>query len=500
MRKIKPAAILTLLLCLNIPVSAAGETVIAKTYLPYEVQSVAMTPDELTISGWGMLVESQHFISSADHSYELELTSPQHTFRIPATIVNLNLTEAMRYAGIPLCALNAYFQNGKICYYRYENVGYSAKIPLSMFQTDSQYTVYLIVHAMNANYHKKIPIFYPIANDVVQMSGQKEYRVTSKLDDTKLTVRYSTVVARKSPDKTGAAWYSGTSCSTAYKNLLFLQLSSIYSSIKERFANLTNYTTYYRVAAKLSNCIDSRRRIVEGDVLSPVWIPSSFVEYSGTPLNITTRIINSAPVLTTRSVVLKVGEYLDWHRYADAFDAEEGDLTYKITVTSDNYHNSQIPGYYTLALSVIDLYGASDSEILGITVIEADNTAPTLIANDFEVLLNTRIDYHDYVSAFDAQDGDLTSEVVVSTSANLGIPGSYPVCYDVADSRGAAVRKCVTLTVFDYATLISRFRFVSKDHLFYNESIPSNWNNGYMQRLASILATHEILVSIQINP
>jgi hypothetical protein len=484
----------------RIPVYAAGETVISKTYLPYEVQSVAMTSTELTIAGWGLLVESQHFVSSADHSYELEFASPQHTFRINAPIVNLNLTEAMRYTGIPLCALNAYFQNGKICYYRFENVGYSAKIPLSTLQTGAQYTVYLVVHALNANYHKKIPVYYPIINDIVLMKGQNEYRVASKLDDTKLTVRYSTVVARKSPDKAGTAWYSGTNCSVAYGNLLFLQLDSAYTSIKERFANLTNYTTYYRVASKLSACVDSRRRIVEGNTISPVWIPSSFVEYSGTPMTVSLRIINSSPILTTRAAVVKVGESFDWRTYADAFDVEEGNLSSKIVVISDNYHNSQIPGRYSMSLQVTDLYGASDNEILEITVIDADNTAPTLIAEDFEVLLNAQIDYHDYASAFDKEDGDLTSKVIVTTEADLSTPGVYPVCYDVVDSRGAATRKCVNLTVYDYTALFSRFRFISKDHLFYNETVPSNWSGGYLQRLQNLLATTEILASIQIDP
>jgi len=483
-----------------IQVDAANESVISKTFLPYEVQSVSVNSTNLVISGWGLLIESQHFISASDHSYELEFTSPEHTFRVSAPIVSLTLTEVMRYVGIPLCSLSAYYQNDTTCYYRYENVGFSASIPLTTFQTDRQYTVYLVVHAASANYHKKIPIYYPITNDIVLMKGQKEYRIISKLNDTKLTVKYATVVARKSPDKTGAAWYSGTSCSTAYGNLLFLQLDSVYASIKERYANLTNYTTYYRVASKLSTCVDSRRRIVEGSTITPVWIPSSFVEYSGTPMIISTQIINTAPILTVSPVSIKVGESFDWHDHVSAYDAEEGNLTNQITIISDNYHNVQIPGRYIMIFRVSDLYGASDTEILEITVVEADNTAPTLIAEDFEVLLNTRIDYHDYASAFDAEDGDLTSKVIVSTSANLSIPGSYPVCYDVADSRGAAVHKCVTMTVFDYATLISRFRFVSKEHLFYNEIIPSNWNNGYMQRLESLLSTNEIMASILIDP
>jgi hypothetical protein len=481
-------------------VSAAGESVISKTLLPYEVQNVSVTSSNLTIAGWGLLIESQHFISSADHTYELEFTSPQHTFRVSAPSVNLNLTEVMRYAGIPMCALSAYFQKDTTCYYRYENVGYSATIPLTMFQTGNQYTVYLVVHAISSNFHKKIPIYYPITNDIVFMKGQKEYRIASKLNDTKLTVKYATVVARKNPDKTGAAWYSGTSCSTAYGNLLFLQLDSVYASIKERYANLTNYTTYYRVASKLSSCVDSRRRIVEGSVITPVWIPSSFVEYSGTPMIISTQIINTAPVITTVAAVVKVGETFEWNDHVTAFDAEEGNLSSQIEVISDNYHKTQIPGRYSMSFRVTDLYGASDNKTLDITVIEADNTAPTLIADDFEVLLNTKIDYLEYAGAFDKEDGDLTSKIVVSTSADLSTPGIYPVCYDVADSRGTAVRKCVKLTVFDYATLIARFRFVSREYLFYNEEIPSNWNDGYLQRLVSMLETDEVLASLRIDP
>ena len=497
MNIVRILGILILLTVFFIPVSAIGEAVVSKAILPYEVHAVNVSASNITFSGWAILSETQHFVSSLDHTYELEFTSTQHTFRIAATNTNINLTELMRFSGAPICAPNIYFQHDDSCYYRYENVGYTVTVPLSQFEMWQRYTVYLVVHATSSNTHKKIPIYYPIARDIVQMVGQQEYRVISKLNDTKLTVKYSVVLARKTPEKTSEVWTGGTPCAVSSGNLLYFQLNSVYTSIKERYFNPTSQTTYYRVASNLATCIESRRRIVEGSTISPVWIASSFVEYTGTPLVVSTRIINTVPKFTVVHATIYSGVAFNWRNNVSVYDAEEGNISDRIEVISDNYHNTTIPGTYIINLMVQDSYGEMATAFLGITVLESLNTAPIIYAYDFELLLNTPINYRDYVSAFDQEDGDLTYKVIVTTSANLRVVGTYPVCYDVTDSQGAKVSKCVNLKVFDYATLMARFRFVDKDKLFYKESVPTNWN-GYIQRLTNLLETSEILDSSQV--
>jgi hypothetical protein len=494
----KVCIIFFFLILSSLPVSAAGEAIVAKAALPYEISSISATISDLTFSGWAFLVDTQHFVNVSDHSYELEFASLQHTFRVDTTLTSLNLTELMRYSGAPLCANNVYFQKDTTCYSRYENVGFTATIPFAMFQTGMQYTVYLVVHANSANSHKKILIYYPIANDIVVMNGQKEFRIASKLNDTKLTVKYPQVIARKGPDKSSAQWYSGTNCSTTYGNQLFFLENSVYASIKERNMNLASKTTYYRVASVLSTCVGSRRRIVEGSTLTPVWIPSSFVEYSGTPLTVTTRIVNTAPVIKAGQITIRSGQAFNWRNYVSAFDAEEGDISDHIQLISDKFNNSTNPGIYVMVFRVQDMYGAGVFENLDITVIEAENNSPIIVANDFQVLLNSVFDYRSYASASDKEDGNLTSTLRTSTTANLSVPGSYAVCYEVNDSKFAFARRCVTMTVFDYASLISRFRFVDKDRLFAYETIPMNWI-GYIQRLVGLMETTEVIASMTID-
>jgi hypothetical protein len=481
-----------------IPISAADEAIVAKELLPYEITNISATTGAITLSGWAFLVDTQHFVNASDHSYELEFASVQHTFRVAMTLTSLNLTELMRYSGVPLCANTLYFQKDTTCYSKYENVGFTATIPLSQFQTGMQYTVYIVVHANNANSHKKTPIFYPIANDIVVMDGQKEFRVVSKLNDTKLTVRYSLVMARKGPDKTSVLWYSGTSCSSTYGNLLFFLDNSVYASIKERSFNIASQTTYYRVASALSTCVDSRRRVVEGSTLTPVWIASSFVEYSGTPLTVTTRIVNTPPVFKDGQITIRAGQIFNWRDYITAVDAEEGDVSDHIQLISDNFNNATKPGIYLMVFRVQDSYGAGAFGSLDVTVIAAENTAPKIIANDFQVLLNSVFDYRNYASASDKEDGDLTSSLRTTTVANLSVPGTYQVCYEVNDSKGALARRCVIMTVFDYASMISRFRFVDKHYLFDHETIPVNWT-GYLQRLLGLMETLEAIERIVIQ-
>jgi hypothetical protein len=329
-------------------------------------------------------------------------------------------------------------------------------------------------------------------NDLVIMKGQTEYRSISKLDDTKLTIKYETVVARKGPDKSYPGWQYGASCSTTYGNTLFFKANTVYNRIVSRYLNQTNKTTYYGLSGQPTLCENSRRRVAEGNIVSPMWIPSGFVDYSGTPLTIKTTLINQAPRIVTTPAILKAGEMLDWRKYVIASDPEEGVINEKIIITSDNYHNQ--PGNYVMTFSVTDSYGAKGIGTLNITVLQPDNTAPVLYADDFSVMLNTLIDYHDYARAFDVEDGDLSDDILVSSSANLKAVGVYPVCYSVRDSRSAETKKCVRMTVFDMDTMMNRFRFVDKEHLFFNETIPSNWV-GNVSLLNQVLNSNQTLES-----
>ena len=497
MKRISLCVLISLFLMVVIPVEAAGETIVSKTLLPYEILSISMSQSTMTVSGWAILNETQHFVTSSDHSYELEFASNEHTFRVTGTTTGTNLTDTFRYGGAPICATTAYFKTDTICYYRFENVGFTFSIPISSLQIGRNYTVYLIVHANSANFHKKIPVYYPIQNDIVISSGQKEYRVVSKLDDMKITVKYATVAARKGPDRSYVAWNGGANCSSTYGNYHYFLLNSVYTNIKDKYLNNTNKMTYYNVSTSLSSCVDSRRRVVEGETYNPVWIASSFVEYSGTPMLVSTRIINTAPTIVVENVVLKVDDALRWEEHVTAYDVEEGDLSSKINVISDNYHN--IPGNYQMTFEVSDQYGAKASAVLLITVLEHENNLPIIHAEDFSVLIRSNVDLRKFASAYDLEDGDLSASIGVDTQADLNVVGMYPVEFRVVDSRGAIAIRNVRVTVFDYDALFGKFRFVDKDELFYMEDIPVPWI-GYTQRLRLLLETHTILESITVDP
>lgn len=497
MRKTSFFILVSLFLMVVIPVEAAGETIVSKTLLPYEILSISMSQSTMTLTGWAILNETQHFITSSDHSYELEFASNEHTFRVTGTTTGTNLTETFRYGGAPICATTAYFKTDTTCYYRFENVGFTFTIPISSLGIGRNYTVYLIVHANNANFHKKIPVYYPIQNDIVMLSGQKEYRVVSKLDDMKLTVKYATVAARKGPDRSYVAWNGGTNCSTTYGNYHYFLLNSVYTNIKDKYLNNTNKMTYYNVSTSLSSCVDSRRRVVEGETYNPVWIASSFVDYSGTPMLVSTRIINTTPTITVENVILKVGETFRWEDHVTALDAEEGDLSTKINLISDNYHN--LPGNYQMTFEVSDQYGAKASAMLMITVLEPENNLPMIQAEDFTVLVRSNVDLRKFASAYDLEDGDLSALITVDTQADSNVVGVYPVEFRVADSRGAIAIRTVRMTVFDYDTLIAKFRFVDKEKLFYLEDIPTLWI-GYTQRLSLLLETNTVLETITMDP
>jgi len=192
-----------------------------------------------------------------------------------------------------------------------------------------------------------------------------------------------------------------------------------------------------------------------------------------------------------------VDETFQWEDHVTAYDVEEGNLSDKLSVISDNYHN--LPGNYQMTFEVSDQYGAKASAVLLITVLEPENNLPMIQAEDFTVLIRSNLDLRKFANAYDLEDGDLSALITVDTQADLNVVGVYPVEFRVVDSRGAIAIRNVTMTVFDYDTLIAKFRFVDKDKLFYLEDIPVPWI-GYTQRLSLLLETTQVLETITMDP
>lgn len=429
--------------------------IVTRRELRYEITDINYDANDLKITGWGFMYMKQHFINGNTHDIYIQFENEMEISRYKATLLPVNQTQLLRYGSVPRCRDTEFNRHSSICYYDYANVGFTVSVPLNAFTLNRNYTAYLIIHAKQMNLFQKIPLYFPIDQPIKTKIGDIEYSSISNLKDTEITIIAAHVFARSGPTTTHPIYTYGTNCSTSYLNRLYFRENTMYKSVLERYFDGTN--TYYRVSADPTTCYLSRRRIVEGNLIKPVWIASSFVQYGGTPLMITSQLINSAPWFEITNPTIRKDESFDYLSYIKAFDNEEGDISEKIQVISNNFENKI--GVYPITFEVLDKYGYKATGIMSVTVLEPMNTPPTITAVNKTILRYKDFDPLADVYAFDIEDGNITDQLAVSGFVDQTIIGEYLICYNVTDSHGATSNKCITVSVISDPT--SNIRFVS---------------------------------------
>lgn len=471
---------------------ALAPTMTTKEFLNYEILDTVIDSQSITISGWAFIKKNQHFRSQLDHEIALEFISTDNTFIVNTTLTNISMTSSFLYAGLSYCAENLYFKS--TCNYYFEYVGFIAVIPLSNFRKGIRYSTNIIVNAKSSKTYLKTPLYYPMENSVQLKIGDYLYSIVSTLEDTNFRVLDTPIYARNGPSKTATIWALGTNCSTTHTNKLYFKLNSVYTNVIAR--SKSNNQTYYQVKAKLDACVDTRRRIIEGTSITPVWISGIFVEYSGSPLKINSELINQKPTLQVSNFEVIAGNSVNLLDYAKSFDPEEGNLTNKIIIESSTYRD--LPGLYSVTYYVQDKYGYFDRTTVLVTVIGLNNHVPSIYAYDKTIIQYSFSNVMNEVTAHDDEDGDLTSSIITINQINTSVVGDHNVCYSVEDSKRASVTKCIIVSVISNISNQNRFRYVSKNNLFYHEAIPNQWISRVNQ-LMTLLNDKIVLKTVHIE-
>lgn len=473
----------------------ALDTIMVTKYdLPYEVMSITSTQDNLQIQGWAFISYKQHFDSAQDHLIQLEFISVHHQFTIDANLTSISQTAMMTYFGSPTCSETSTYQIAETCNYRYENVGFNVNVPLDHFIGGETYQTNIIVNGFRVNLSYKTPLYYPLNSDLKLISSSKEITIISRLDDTNLLVNATTVLARKEPSKTGLTWFYGANCSTSYLNQLYFMKNTTYTNVFEK--RVVDDTSFYRVSANLYICSVYRRRIIEGTTLSPVWIASPYVSYTGSPLQVSIKNLNQAPYFVISNLEITEGETLDYHLNVHAYDPEEGDISDRIMLTNSNFINKV--GVYELNFSVKDQYGLEATGILLVNVLTKPNFIPIIYADNQTVLQYSSYDPLMYVSSMDIEDGDLSSEIRYESNVDTRVLGYYNVCYSVTDYNDAQSNKCIVVQVVSLEEYLSRYRFISYNEPFFNEAIPSIWDH-YLNTLINLLKPSLPIYTVELD-
>jgi hypothetical protein len=156
---------------------------------------------------------------------------------------------------------------------------------------------------------------------------------------------------------------------------------------------------------------------------------------------------NTAPTITIAgdnpATVLQGEDYED--AGATASDVEDGDLTNEMT-TIENVDTSS-PGNYTVVYRVTDSDSNTVSETRNVTV-TADTAPQITILGDNPVTVTEGTAYTDAgATASDAEDGDLTAQIMTTDNVDTSSPGDYTVVYEVTDSNNNTTTVTRNVTV-----------------------------------------------------
>ncbi|EHC5262594.1 DUF5011 domain-containing protein [Listeria monocytogenes serotype 1/2a] len=160
---------------------------------------------------------------------------------------------------------------------------------------------------------------------------------------------------------------------------------------------------------------------------------------------ITITVVNDRPEIMATDKQISLGDTFNPLAGVSAKDKEDGNITSSIQVVSNNVDTS-VEGTYQVTYSVVDSHGKAAREVtINVTV---KNDVPIITATDKTIPVNGVFNPLTDVAATDKQDGDLTSEVrVTSNDVDITTAGTYSVTYEVTDQNGGTATKTVVITV-----------------------------------------------------
>lgn len=232
---------------------------------------------------------------------------------------------------------------------------------------------------------------------------------------------------------------------------------------------------------------------------APKWIDETGTSHSlGTLTTMTSAkdniaiAFNNPPVITTTDKEFYENEYTatQWKnqlrmKNITATDKEDGNITNKIKVISDNVDPTK-PGTYTVKYQVTDAYGKSSAKTAKVKV--KYNQPPVITTTDKEFYENeyTAEQWKNQlrmqgISADDKEDGNLTNKIkVVSDDVNPAKYGLYFVKYQVTDSFGKSDTKTASVNVkYNHPPVIN-----AKPKTFYeNELTTEAWQEEIMKEV-----------------
>lgn len=233
----------------------------------------------------------------------------------------------------------------------------------------------------------------------------------------------------------------------------FYKLIGVFKTVDETGAETNRRIIFHKCSPKVDAEVTFDSENVAEFNLSFDLMVDSNKEFITIDLGVD-NLYNNSPVISgVKDVtILQGATSIDLISYVTANDVEDGDLTSSIVVNQAVDLN--VPGEYYVKYSVTDSAGEESIATCKVTVLAklVANNSPVISlisGTDIQLVQNaTGIDFLDYVTANDVEDGDVTANIVVdATGVDLTTVGTYTVIYSVTDSAGDTTVKTVDVVV-----------------------------------------------------
>jgi hypothetical protein len=188
---------------------------------------------------------------------------------------------------------------------------------------------------------------------------------------------------------------------------------------------------------------------------------------------VTVQSEDSKPIIMSPDkLTIKQNSKFDPTLYVQAYDKEDGDITDQVVILGQVYTDKLGPQFITYKVTDSDGNGAQ--KMMEVEVVAVLGNAPVITgADDVEIEINSNFDPISGVTAYDEEDGDLTSEIKYNGIINTGAAGEYEIVYTVWDSdynTETVVRK-VTVVDPTVAPVIEANDFSLEFEEVYNDNI-----------------------------
>lgn len=239
---------------------------------------------------------------------------------------------------------------------------------------------------------------------------------------------------------------------TDYNNTVFGNITNIPIIILEEIVgeSINGNNIWYKVIVDTK--LDENKNVIDIDGNPNISFDSAIVTSSFDyehnvgyihSANIWTKD-NSAPVISVEDKSIYVNDTFDPMYEVVGTDKEDGDITNKIVIISNNVDVTKA-GVYTILYSLTDSAYKNTTVSINITV--KTNEPPKIYVEDTFVLQYKEISLKDLATAIDLEDGDISNKITISGEVDFTIVGVYKITYEVIDSDGNKVTKISNIIV-----------------------------------------------------